>query len=333
MENKLKIFTVPFVLIYDLFTRLRNLLYETSILRVKKVNSTIISVGNISVGGSGKTPLTMWIAEYLLNDGKTTAVLSRGYKRHSKGFVLVSDGRDIKTDVVTAGDEPFLMAAKMKGIPVAVCENRVAGAEKLIEMFSPDIIVLDDAFQHRRIHRDLNVLIINERDIETGMKIFPVGTLRESKNALKRAGLILLNGDIPDPGIKYDGNFRLKYSSVRDMNNIVVDPGNKNFIAFCGLANNRSFFRLLNLNGIKVIKTVEYRDHYFYKMEDYEYLNVKMEELKADAFITTEKDFVKLDKEFTGNNNVFFLTVEIDFLSDAENFKNTLKTLKKRGVE
>jgi tetraacyldisaccharide 4'-kinase len=331
MKNKLKIFTIPFVLIYDLFTRLRNLLYDAGIFRAKNVNSTIISVGNISVGGSGKTPLTMWIAEYLLSEGKTAAVLSRGYKRQSKGFVLVSDGRDIKTDVVTAGDEPFLMAAELEGIPVAVCEDRVAGAKKLIEIFSPDIIVLDDAFQHRRINRDLNVLIINERDIETGMKIFPVGTLRESKNALKRADLILLNGDFPEPGIKCDGSFRLKCSSVRDINKNEFDPGNKSFIAFCGLANNRSFFSLLSLNGIRVIHSVEFRDHHFYKMQDYEYLTDKMEDLKADAFITTEKDFVKLDKEFTNKNNVLFLTVEIDFLSDVENFKNTLKSLNKKG--
>ena len=223
------------------------------------------------------------------------------------------------------------MAVKLAGIPVAVCEDRVEGAEKLINMFSPDIIVLDDAFQHRKIKRDLDVLIINQRDIETGMRIFPVGTLRESKNALKRADFIFMNGDIKEPGIKFDANFRLKFSSVSDVNNEETDPHNKKFVAFSGLANNQSFFNLLSLNGIKAVDMIGFRDHHYYEQRDYEYLTSKMGAMKADAFITTEKDFVKLDKEFKEKNKIFFLSVEIDFIKGEEDFKKRLRSIAHRA--
>lgn len=321
MVYKLKILFFPLIFLFDLLSRIRNFLYDNNIIRSGKVDSKVISVGNISVGGTGKTPLTIWIADFLKQNGKNTAVLSRGYKRKSKGFKLVSDKNKVFGSVFECGDEPFLMAQKLKGIPVAVCEKRFEGAEILRRKFNIDYIVLDDAFQHRKIYRDLDILIIRDKDIANGLKIFPVGTLRESVKSIKRADIILVKGEYESSVIECEGSFKLDVSGVFDKNYVPVTVADKKFIAFSAIADNDSFFEMLESLNVNILDKKGFRDHHFYTEKDYSYLNNVLKEYNADCFITTEKDFVRLDGDFIENNEIYILKVGIKFLSG----ENTLK--------
>ncbi len=196
----------PLSLAYGAGVRLRLFLYGAGILKTKRLPCAVISVGNITAGGTGKTPVTMHIAELLKKRGRRVAILSRGYKRRSKGVCVVSDGKDILLDPLQAGDEPYLMALRLPGVPVIVGEDRVKAGEYLIKRFSPECIVLDDGFQHVRLSRDLNILLV---DSKTGLgndQLLPGGILREPSGGIGRADLIL----VKDTGLKASEEQRLK---------------------------------------------------------------------------------------------------------------------------
>ena len=146
---------------YGIITILRNFCYDYGILKITKVSTPVISVGNITAGGTGKTPMTMHLAEEAKARGLKPGIVSRGYGRKSRGLQIVHDGREFKGTVEHCGDEPFLMASLLKDVPVVVSENRIEGTEKLIQDFDVDLIILDDAFQHRKIYRDFDIVLMN----------------------------------------------------------------------------------------------------------------------------------------------------------------------------
>jgi len=178
----------PFSLIFKLITWIRNRLYDKNIFRSLKANQCkIISVGNISVGGTGKTPVIRFLADYLKEMGFKVAILSRGYRRKSKGTIIVSDGNETLANLQQAGDEPYLLARQLDSIPVIVEADRYKGARFIQDNFQPDVILLDDAFQHRRLHRDLDIVLV---DASVGFGrgfLLPAGFLREPISSLKRA--------------------------------------------------------------------------------------------------------------------------------------------------
>src|SRR5690606_18721043 len=196
----LRIILLPFVPLYAAAVSLRNLFFDKNVLKAKAVDAKIVSIGNITVGGAGKTPLVIYVLNLLKNElrasGKKTAVLSRGYGRKSMGYVLVSDGKNILSTVEEAGDEIYHTVLDCK-VPAAVSENRVSGAEKLIEDTGADIIVLDDAFQHRWIKRDIDLLICEQRFLIErkffNRLLFPSGNLREGFGSIKRADAVVIN--------------------------------------------------------------------------------------------------------------------------------------------
>jgi len=328
IQNKLKYLLFPLVLLYEALIRFRNYLYDKRILLIKKAEVKIISVGNISVGGSGKTPLTIWIADFLKREGIDTAILSRGYKRKTKGFLLVSDGKNIKNCVEETGDEPYLIAKKLEGIPVAVCEDRHKGVKNLNEMYKPDVVVLDDAFQHRKLYRDLDIVIVKERDAKNRMRMFPIGTLREPRNGLKRADIVLFNGTKPDSNWVFDGIFKLEYSQIRDSEKGLNKPPDKKMLAFCGLGNNDSFFNLLKSMKINAVAQMKFKDHHKYREKDYRNLKKKLVKSEAEAFITTEKDWIKLDNNFIMNNKVYYLVVDVKFLQGEDRLRKKILMIK-----
>ena len=162
MLKTLKILLSPATIVYFFIVRVRNYLFDKGIFKAKKVNAEIISIGNITVGGSGKTPAVIYTAQVLKNAGKKAGILSRGYRRKSKGYMLVSDGINLKTTVDECGDEMYLLSMECK-LPAAVAERRVSGANKLIRDSGVEVIILDDAYQHRWIHRDLDILMFDQR--------------------------------------------------------------------------------------------------------------------------------------------------------------------------
>ena len=180
----------------ELIISLRNLFFDKSVFKSEKVNAKVISIGNINVGGSGKTPLVIYVTNLLKNSGYKVGVLSRGYGRKSSGYKLVSNGDEILTSVEECGDEIYHTALECK-VAAAVSENRVKGAKRLIEDTGINSIVLDDAFQHRWIDRDIDIVIIDQSFVNTKSffthNLLPLGDLREGFESLIRADSIILN--------------------------------------------------------------------------------------------------------------------------------------------
>src|SRR3990170_917274 len=189
---------------YRAVARCRNLLYDSGIIPSKKLPCPVVSIGNITVGGTGKTPTVIMLAIMLKAAGYRPAVLSRGYgRKNTKVIKIVSDGRNIRTDHDEAGDEPFLIAVMLPEIPIVVCSDRYLAGKRAIEEFSADILILDDGFQHRRLYRDIDILLLNNARPVGNSHLLPCGSLREQVKALKRADIVLLTGSSPE------GNMRL----------------------------------------------------------------------------------------------------------------------------
>ena len=178
--------------IFKLISSTRNYLYNNNFFIVKSINVPIISIGNLELGGTGKTPTVLYVAKFLLNNNYNPGIVSRGYKRSSSGQQLVTDGKNIFLTADEAGDEPFLLAQNLKNIPIVVNKNRFSASNYLKSKFNVNVILLDDAFQHRKIKRDIDLLLINTNTPLKELTLFPSGVLRENFNNYKRASALLL---------------------------------------------------------------------------------------------------------------------------------------------
>ena len=182
----------PISIFYDYITYFRNLFYEIGFLKINQLPCKVISIGNLTVGGTGKTPTVIYMAKLLKKKGYKVGIISRGYKRITKGTVLVSDGIKTLHKWQEVGDEPFMMAKKLKNVPIAVDSNRYRAGLLLIKKFDTDIILMDDGFQHRKIHRDVDIVLINSLNKMDDYKLVPFGLLRESVSSLSRANFIIV---------------------------------------------------------------------------------------------------------------------------------------------
>jgi tetraacyldisaccharide 4'-kinase len=283
----------------------RQKLYDTGVLPTVRLNHPVISVGNLTVGGTGKTPLVIALVERLRDEGYRPVVLSRGYKRVGSGVVIVSRGNGPLVKPLTAGDEPLLIARRTKGIPVVVGADRheaglVAERENL-----GDIFVLDDGFQHRRLHRDVDLVTVDPVEWEAGERLLPAGPWREPKSAILRAQAACVRTEgnralpsLPIPvfametvidGI-YDGDRQVPIESIRG----------HAIVAFAGIAKPERFFDALENLGIFPVRRVRFRDHHRYSERD-------LQRLGGETWITTEKDAVRLEgRGFKG-----FMTLRI----------------------
>ena len=188
----LKYLASPFALVYGFIILCRNSFYNLGFFKSHKLPCTVISVGNLAVGGTGKTPTVIFLAKYLQKKNKKVTILSRGFGRSTRGTILVTDGNDTKFSWQEVGDEPYLMAKLLNGVPIIVDENRVRGGMFAIKNFNADIILLDDGFQHRSIIRDLDFVLINSRDKQSDHKLIPSGILREPWLNIDRSSAIIL---------------------------------------------------------------------------------------------------------------------------------------------
>lgn len=281
----------------------------------------IISVGNITMGGTGKTPMVIKLGNFFIEKGFRVSIISRGYKgRAGYGLNLISDGKSILMQPPMAADEPFLIATKLNGAFVVTCKDRNTAYDFSMERFNPQIVILDDAFQHRRIKRDLDIVLLDYNNpISTGF-IFPFGYLREFPSALKRADLIIFTKtpegieELPENMEKYTYNKPIFYSSVK-VDGIfykgeLVDKGLK-FLAFAGIANNKSFFKILENESLRVVGSISFGDHHCYSERDFKKLKKILKNSDADLFVTTEKDFVKLSSEMKDMTAILKIDIHI----------------------
>ncbi|MDH3568448.1 MAG: tetraacyldisaccharide 4'-kinase, partial [Desulfobacteraceae bacterium] len=197
----LKLFLFSISIGYGWIVRLRETLYKKGLLQSKRLPCPVISIGNITVGGSGKTPMAIYVAELIKHLGYGVVIISRGYKGQAeKNGGVVCDGRKICMGPDTAGDEPFMVAQRLKTVPVIVGKDRLKAGRLAIREFKPDVLLLDDAFQHLKLHRDLDLVLLDSKDPLGNTYLFPRGTLRETASALSRGdAVILTRSDIEKP--------------------------------------------------------------------------------------------------------------------------------------
>ena len=298
-------FRILFSGLYSLIISVRNLFYDLGIYKVHSVKTPVISVGNLSVGGSGKTILVQSLLDYFLSKNKTPAVLSRGYGRQSKGLHLVSNKSALLGNLSDSGDEPFLIAQNFPGVPVVVSEDRVAGATFLCDSFNPDVIILDDGYQHRRIHRDLDIVIIDFPPTELS-HVLPWGRLRENNKNIDRADMVLYSKE----GCRAGGDFNLDLKL--DLHAFNYD-GKRTPLAdlvgtyglFAGLGNPLSFFDSVHDIHRASAVQISFPDHCDYGKKQL----AKFSEFECDYWLTTQKDFIKLDPHFCQQFSIHFVKV------------------------
>lgn len=250
-----------------------------------------ISVGNLTVGGSGKTPFVIELAHELKKRGIKFAVISRGYMRKSRG--LVSIGPEEQPDVRALGDEPALIYRKLNGrIPIVVNSDRFRAGKHAVEKFDVEAVLLDDAFQHLKILHDYVILLLNVDDVEGGA-LLPFGRFREPLSALKRADLIVVNYR----HMEFDDrqfNFGITpYIRMRYRIKLPVAAGTKAFV-FAGIARPTEFIGMLEKAGIEVVGYRRFRDHRWYSERTVRSILKKGEKHGADVILTTEKDYIRL---------------------------------------
>ncbi len=283
-------------------------MYDWHIFSVHKVETPVISVGNISVGGSGKTIMVQSLLEFFIKHHFKPAVLSRGYGRQTDDLFLVADESSLLGSVAESGDEPFLMARNFPGVPVVVSADRYTGARYLESNFDVDVIILDDGFQHRRFHRNLNILLIDKPENEI-THLLPWGDQRENENGMDRADLVLYSksGHRDNP----DTNFHIiSENQLLGFYGIpVIDPGpSGSFGVFAGLGNTDHFFQSIDANFGQPTVRLSFSDHATYNQLECDIIVAET----CDYWITSQKDIIKLDSSFCAKNNIFFVKAKGD---------------------
>ena len=327
----------PFSLLYKLVTTIRNSLYNVGILESKSYDVHTISVGNLSVGGSGKTPHCEYIIN-LLKEKQNVVLLSRGYKRITKGFVL-ADEHSTTYDI---GDEPMQLYQKFKhDIEVCVCEKRTIGIEKIMSLFpDTDVIILDDAFQHRAVTPRLNILLMTHSGVQKGDYVLPMGNLRESKRGSKRANIIVVTKCPPDISESEMGGIRKKlnigynqelfFSTIKYGHHLVGDSGilpikeiKDKVLLVTGIANPHPLKQFLSQRGVQY-EHMRFSDHYHFKNTDVNNIAKKSQAMSGSIILTTEKDFMRFQDKPTKLENIFYIPISIDIVKEKDIFDKTI---------
>ncbi len=293
----------------------RNRLYDLGLLKVRRVDAPVISVGNLSVGGTGKTPFVIHLTDRLkklVGARKVKlGVVSRGYKGSADETLLVSDGRRRLADFMSAGDEPVLMAESAPGVVVVVDRNRFRGAEHAVKNLRVKLLLLDDGFQHRKLHRDLDIVLLDASDPSGSRLVLPAGYLREPYKSLRRADIIVLSkatGDNDELGERALKLRELVKKPVvvtkmvprywRRLNQAELhapeEIAGKKTTAFAGIARPDSFFNTVTSLGADLVEALPMSDHCNYSKRYLDYISRRYLHSKSEWMVTTAKDAIKL---------------------------------------
>ncbi len=347
--NLLRKILFPFAILYGFITSIRNFLYDKGILKSYSFDIPIIAVGNLSVGGTGKTPQIEYLIR-LLSPNYKVATLSRGYKRQSKGFVLA----DSTSNASILGDEPFQFYTKFKTIQVAVDADRKNGIEQLLSQketrgiaeqseAKPDIILLDDAYQHRKVKAGFYILLTSYGDLYSDDFLLPTGNLRESRSGAQRANIVIVTKCPTHLSLDEQHRIRTKlhlepnqelYFSCIDYDDFVYSENQKNPVSeiksknkllVAGIAKPEPFFNYLK-NEDDLILT--FPDHHHFVEKDLIEIQNKAQN---KIIITTEKDFVRL-KGLISSEQLFYLPIQSSFISEAHHFDKTILDYLKKAT-
>lgn len=323
----LTLFLLPFSWLYGFILYARNWCYDSGIFHTKKIPVPVIAVGNITTGGTGKTPFVEYLLRWLLQRDKRIAVVSRGYKRSTKGTFIVSDGIKKYGSADQTGDEPMQLALKFPDVAVVVDENRVRGSFVAVQQSKPDVIILDDGFQHRAIERDCNILMIDGTMSLSDTRMIPAGKRREPLSSLRRADMTVVSRTAISPDLK---KLVSRYSSapmasVRFQPKKLVDiVSHRSFefsefqhqrcLTFSGIGNPESFVATVSEAGFTSVDCVQFPDHHRFSDEDIQNIKQKALDNEVMMIITTEKDAVRIAPEllrnFSDSIRLFFIEIE-----------------------
>ena len=309
-------------LLYGLVMRGRNLLFAIGILRSRAVSVPVISIGNITTGGTGKTPLVIWLCNYLRNRGLHSSILTRGYKSRPGQIT----------------DEPALLARACPDTDVIVNPDRLAGAKKAISVHQARVLVLDDGFQHRRLKRDLDIVAVDATCPFGYGRVLPAGLLREPKCGLSRADAVIITRfdqadaeqmqqleqeiqqitpNIPIAKAVHKHTHAVTYQNKKlDLEEL----RSKKIFAFCGIGNPNAFFRCLEQNGLSLADTRTFNDHHQYTQEEIKQIFEQARSCGAEMILCTQKDWVKSALLAPEKEDVVFayLAMELDFLEGLD---------------
>lgn len=319
--------------LYELGVRLRVAAYETGYIKQKALDATVISVGNITLGGTGKTPMVEYIVRYLKSEERSVAVLTRGYGRKSSGSRVINDPAS-KSDATPAryeefGDEPLMLARSMPDVPIIINKDRFAAGRWAERETGADTLVLDDGYQHLALNRDLNILLIDATDPFGGFEMPPFGRLREPLYGIKRADVVIITrADRPFDQqqtlgiIKYYCGEKVPVmyvsSAIVALRHLgtgeVYDPGDFarwNVALACGIANPHAFAEDILQIGINIVAENFYPDHHAFTQKDIDAITQSARAASADAIVTTEKDAVRLESLNHGEVPIYAARLEI----------------------
>jgi tetraacyldisaccharide 4'-kinase len=355
MKGASGIILAPLGALYSAAMRVRHALYRKGALRTQRISSPVISVGNITTGGTGKTPLVEWIARAAANEGRRVSILTRGYGRANPGKrVLVSDGERILADAREGGDEPRLLAEMLQGVASIISDaNRVRAAHWAEENLKSDLFILDDGFQHLRIARDLDLVAVDATNPWGGGRMLPRGRLREPLKGLRRADCIIItraeqaddidslrkqaerlsNGRPVLLSSTRTKAIRLLDEEMTKSDAPVISTHHSSLIthylppqpvaAFCAVGNPKAFFSHLRSDGYTLSYTRAFPDHHVYKQSDIDALVVEAKRQGARFLLTTAKDAVKL-RSLLFELPCYVLEIELEF-DDEEKLRAMIR--------
>ena len=311
-----------------LLNRIRNFFYDHKILKSVRSTSYVISVGNLTWGGTGKTSLILELGQFLISKGFRIALISRGYRRNTTGPLLISDGKSLKASWAQSGDEAYLLASSLPEAIVVVAEKRSAGF-KLVEPFYPDVILLDDAFQHRQAARDLDIVLIDASEDITEQKGIPFGKLRESPKALSRADAVILTHE------KHSNEETVRWVQK----NVTIPVFHANHLmeenqplrgqkigAFCAIGSPQHFFKLLQDEGAEIVAAKSFQDHHVFTRQEVEEFEREAAVRGASWIATTAKDAVRMESETRGSS-IKVIRVKLQIAEEALFYEFVLNSM------
>jgi len=333
--------------IYGTLIRIIDIFYRRRIFSQKRLPCKVVSIGNITVGGTGKTPMTIYLAETLTGLGYKVVVISRGYRGDAeKKGGIVSNGREILMGPDSSGDEPFMMAARLNNIPVVVGQNRYNAGLLAIRNFNPDIILLDDGFQHRKLFRDIDLLLLDSRRPFGNFHLIPKGVLREPVASIDRADSFILtkssslDAGIPDviKNISKDYPVFTAYNAYYFFKNnkdgVSTRPADfknepssdfscmagKKVVAFSGIVGNGHFRKTLEEFKCDLLEFFGFPDHHRYIAGDMERISKSVRDRRAELVMTTEKDFARMAGKFNFPVDIIVVGVKM-CIKDENSFR------------